>query len=140
MVRDRLPLNPRAHWLITGAGRGIGEALAREVRGKYPVAHLSLADRDLPSAQRLAAELGHATALRTELAQIGELELTLGEARAASGPVDVLVNNAGVMWVGDAASFTRQRTEELLAVDLVAPIRLVQLVLPEMRSRGGGSI
>ncbi|MEZ4376277.1 MAG: SDR family NAD(P)-dependent oxidoreductase [Polyangiaceae bacterium] len=140
MVRDRLPLSSGPHWLITGAGRGIGEALAREVRRHIPSVRLSLVDRELESVQRLASELGGAAALACDLADIASLPSLLNEARVASGPIDALVNNAGVMWVGAADGFGAERTEALIDIDLIAPIRLAQLALPEMRSRGSGSI
>lgn len=142
MVRDRLPLNGAlsGHWLITGAGRGIGAAVAREVRGREPSAQLSLVDLDGEAARAVAAELGRATGFETDLSQVTRLPELLRELQARSGPVDVLVNNAGVMWVGDATALSAERSEALLTIDLLAPVRLVQLVLPDMRRRARGGI
>lgn len=140
MVRDRLSLNAPTHWLITGAARGIGAALAREVARREPGARLSLVDRDGPAVARVAGELEGASSFPVDLADLDALPSMLAAARAANGGIGVLVNNAGVMWVGEASDFTRERTEALLAIDLVAPIRLAQLVLGEMRRQGGGAI
>ncbi len=142
MVRHRLPLNSclEGHWVITGASHGIGAALARAVRRRWPAARISLVDVDEGPARALAVELGGADAFCVDLTQLALLPSLLERLRAAHGPIDVLVNNAGVMWVGEATEFGAERTAALLGLDLMAPIRLAQLVGAEMRSRGVGAV
>jgi len=57
-----------------------------------------------------------------------------------AGPVDLLVNNAGVGWAGMFSQMEPSRTEELVRVNLLAPIRLAELLLPGMLERGAGHI
>ncbi|MCC6872777.1 MAG: SDR family NAD(P)-dependent oxidoreductase, partial [Sandaracinaceae bacterium] len=83
------------HALVTGAAGAIGAALARVLRARDARLALSLADVD-PRIDAIAAELS-GRALRWDLAQPDALDTRLGELVEASGPVDLLVNCAGVM-------------------------------------------
>jgi short-subunit dehydrogenase len=56
------------------------------------------------------------------------------------GPVDVLINNAGLMQVGPVETQTEKDVEEAMAIHFWAPLRAVQLVAPDMIRRGGGRI
>src|SRR5690606_14455407 len=60
--------------------------------------------------------------------------------RRSLGPVDVLINNAGVIQVGPAACMTSADFEEAMAVHLWAPMRAIDMVAPMMIARGSGRI
>src|SRR3954454_17030752 len=79
--------------LITGAGRGIGHAVAR--RFAEAGCHLVLVDRDESSLTRVAGELD-GTAHRADLADPAAVTALIGEIEADAGAIDVLVNNAGI--------------------------------------------
>ncbi len=121
------------HALITGASRGIGLDTARRFRAAgYRVTAVAL---DFPDDFPLADDGG----VETVAADLSDLAAIPGLV-AALPPVDTLVNNAGVMlskpWDGygdDARTLT-------LAVNLEAPVALIEAVAPAMFARGAGRI
>lgn len=128
-IRDRR----YEHVLVTGAAGAIGAATARAMHVAWPGVRLSLVDRVEPIA--LAHELG----ADTYVADLRDLA-SLPGLMARIGPVDGLVNCAGVMRVRDVATFRWEDGYELLAIDLLAPLQLQQLVVPSMLERGRGLI
>jgi NAD(P)-dependent dehydrogenase (short-subunit alcohol dehydrogenase family) len=64
----------------------------------------------------------------------------IAEAEAKLGPIDVLINNAGVQVVGPTSSTDPARAEEAIRTDLLAPLRLTRAVLPAMLQRRAGTI
>jgi short-subunit dehydrogenase len=128
-----------AHVLITGAAGAIGSALAREMRTSWPTARLALVDRTAASMSVLATELGNCSTHGADLAEISALP-ALVDAIAADGVIDGLVNCAGIMQVQPLETWRWAEAERLLAIDLLAPLRLQDLVIPGMVARGGGAI
>lgn len=120
--------------LVTGASSGIGAALVRRLAtaGSRVIA----AGRDPDRLARLAAETG-ATTLPADLARPGAGRELAERALARHRRVDVLVNNAGVGWAGAFAGMADQVADELLAVNLRAPIELTRALLPGMCRHGG---
>lgn len=129
------------HIAITGASSGIGAALAREL-ATIPGARLTLVARRRPLLEALAASLPGAAArvLQHDLADPARAAGWIAAAEAANGPIDVLVNNAGVQVVGPTASIDVEKAEEMLRVDLHSPLRLTRAVLPAMLARRSGVI
>ena len=138
-AHDDSRVDPRGyqHVVITGAAGAIGAATARAMHVAWPGVKLSLVDRVEPTA--LANELG-ATSHVADLRDLASLPALVERVAAASGPIDGLVNCAGVMRVRDAATWSWDDGYELLAIDLLAPLQLQQLVLPSMIERGRGLI
>ncbi|MGW4958396.1 SDR family NAD(P)-dependent oxidoreductase [Nonomuraea sp. NPDC004186] len=120
-----------AHVLVTGASSGIGAATARALAGTG--ARLTLAGRDR---ERLAA-VASATGGRVLVCDVTTQAEELAE---RSGHVDVLVNNAGVGWAGPFVRMPAGSVEQLLAVNLAAPIALTRLLLPGMVAAGRGHL
>ena len=116
------------HVVITGAAGAIGGAIARALREEWPEVRLALVDRE-------RIEGGHVADLR-DVDALPELIATIER----DGPIDGLVNCAGVMRVQQLASWNWQDAQDLLAIDLLAPLRLQQLVVPGMVERGAGVI
>lgn len=128
--------------LITGCSSGIGLEAAVELalRGHTVVATMRQLSR-ATSLERAAGEAG------VEL-EIAELDVTDDESvrrRVAAiddryGRLDVVVNNAGVNWVGPLELMNDEEAMELVQTNLMGPLRLSRAVLPLMRRQGSGRI
>lgn len=119
--------------LVTGAGSGIGLAIARAFarEGARVLVH------DVRDASGLAEELS-GVFLQADLADPKEVE-ALGKEAAAMG-VDVLVNNAGFQHIAPVEEFPLEVWQRMLQVMLTAPFQLTQALLPGMKRRGWGRI
>jgi short-subunit dehydrogenase len=124
---------------ITGAGRGIGRATAAALAAKG--ARIAVADLDPAAAEQAAAELGpdHA-GMAVDVTDGTAFIAFLDDVEQRLGPIDVLINNAGIMPVTplaeeDDASITRQ-----LELNLHAVIRGTQEAMRRMVPRGSGHI
>jgi 2-hydroxycyclohexanecarboxyl-CoA dehydrogenase len=122
--------------VITGAAGAIGSALARAMRAAWPDAALALVDR--VEATAIAADVG-GTAYSADLADLDALP-RLVERIEQNGPIDGLVNCAGVMRVRDVAAWRWEDARELVTIDLLAPLRLQDLVVRGMVERAAGFI
>jgi 3-hydroxybutyrate dehydrogenase len=129
------------HVLVTGAAGAIGGALARAFHARLSDAAISLADVDGEGALRAASAIGDvARAVTWDLSKPHELPEALLALEGERGPVDVLVNCAGIMEIRSLAVTPWSLAERLLAVDLVSPLRLMHLVVPGMVERRRGCI
>jgi NADP-dependent 3-hydroxy acid dehydrogenase YdfG len=120
--------------LVTGASRGIGRAVAATLAAAG--AHLTLLARDATQLDTLAADL-HAKAIRCDVGKGSDVERALAE--IGESP-DIVVNNAGFFQPLPIEATTEDAFELALAVNLMAPFRLVRALLPSMRERGRGDI
>ncbi|MCU0880993.1 MAG: SDR family oxidoreductase [Pirellulaceae bacterium] len=120
--------------VVTGAGSGIGRAIA--LRLAREGANLHLLDIDLPAAERVAEEarrLGvEAASTQCDVSQLAELEAAVAEIRRRWTAVAILVNNAGIAWYGHSLKMPADDWDKLLAINLHAPIHLSRLLLPVM--------
>lgn len=127
------------HIVITGASSGIGEAYARAfAKAGHP---LTLVARRRTLLEKLAKELPTKTfVVEHDLSDLDHATDFLAAAEEALGPVDVLVNNAGVQVVGPTAALDVAEHERMIDIDLLAPLRLTRAVLPGMIARKKGMI
>lgn len=128
------------HVLITGAAGAIGAALARTLRARHPAAKLTLVDVDETGAGRVAREVGAAEVAAWDLAKPDTLPAAVEAVVAHRGPIDMLVNCAGIMEMRSLAGTPWSLGTRLLDIDLVSPLRLMSLVAPSMIERRGGMI
>ena len=136
--------------LVTGASRGIGEAIAARfaMEGAKVVVSARTAEEGesrLPgtlgdTVARIKRAGGEAVLIKADLAQGAERERLVEEAVAAFGPIDILVNNAAITYFAPVAEFTEKRFKLMMEVQVYAPFHLAQLVLPSMRERRRGWI
>ncbi len=125
--------------LITGASGGIGSAIARALHAQGAVVVLSGTRQDALAA--LAAELGErAHVCRADLREAGAADALIAAAEAASGPLAILVNNAGLTRDGLALRMKDEDWAAVLDVDLSAPFRLARAALRGMLRRRAGRI
>ncbi|HEY8086796.1 MAG TPA: SDR family NAD(P)-dependent oxidoreductase [Polyangiaceae bacterium] len=127
--------------IVTGASSGIGEALAR-AWGRSG-ATVVVSGRDEAGLARAAREVEHAggraIVQRTDVTREEDRVRLIERARAETGRLDVLVNNAGRGYYGSVAAIDATELEALFALNVVAPLRLAQLALDPL-TRSGGTI
>lgn len=127
------------HVAITGASSGIGASLVAEfVRSGAAVTMVS---RRRGEMEALARKVGGRTQLfPVDLSDPTRATGWLAEAEAGHGPIDVLINNAGVQIVEPAEEQDPAALQAMLALNLTVPMLLTRSVLPSMLARGAGTI
>jgi NAD(P)-dependent dehydrogenase (short-subunit alcohol dehydrogenase family) len=136
--------------IVTGASRGIGAAIARELAaegGHVVCAARTLREGEHPLAGSLEGTVaairdagGEATAAAVNISEPGDCEKLVRTAREIYGPVDVLVNNAALTYFLPVKDYPLNRWLRSWAVNVHAPFLLSQLVLGDMIARGSGAI
>jgi short-subunit dehydrogenase len=132
----------RQRALITGASSGIGRATAIA---------LAQADRDLVLVSRspekladLAQELAdtgvQVKTVALDLAALSQVKPALEAAIADIGPIDILINNAGMGYTGPLATMPLADWQQVMDLNLTSALLCMQAVLPGMRDRGSGTI
>ena len=127
--------------LVTGASRGIGAAIARELAGAG--AKVAIAGREDATLKELASSLPGKDVLTVEadVSKTGDLERLVDGVVERLGGIDVLVNNAGLLPAAKQIyKVDLEEWERVMEVNLRAPWYLSKLVHPHMKSRGGGAI
>ncbi len=129
--------------LVTGASRGIGRAVAAALaREGWPVCVNYLERRDAAEAlvRDLRAQGRAAMALQADVADRAAVEAMVRAASEELGPVELLVNNAGISRQGLFQDLDDETWERLLAVNLTGPRNAVRAVLPHMLGEKRGCI
>jgi len=125
--------------LITGAGTGIGHAIALAMAREG--AQIALAARRREPIEAVAAEIGAAaTAIECDVTSRASVEAALAAAVGRFGSVNVLVNNAGAAVVADAGKTSDEDWRRILDVNLTGTFFMSRAALPEFRRIGGGTI
>jgi short-subunit dehydrogenase len=127
------------HVVVTGASSGIGEAIAREYLSRG--ASVTLIARRRDRLDKIAD--GREKSTHIVQVDLGDPASAFGwidGAESALGPIDVLVNNAGVQIVKSVLETSWEDGERLLQLDLHTPMRLTQLILKRMVPRKSGTI
>lgn len=122
---------------VTGGGRGIGEATVRALVDHG--ARVVIGDIDAKAAEAVAASLSGVRAVKLDVADPESFAEFLNVAREL-GPVDLLVNNAGIMRTGEFTSIDLALLHREMAINTGGVINGMRLVLPEMLQRGYGHI
>src|SRR3712207_7942655 len=125
--------------IVTGAGAGIGEAIAIRLSGEG--ARVALADLDEGAAERVAGKLDAKTLARgTDVTRAEEVEALVQSVVERWGGLDVMVNNAGVGVAGTTPETSEEDWERLMAVNLKGTFLGIKYAISAMRDSGGGSI
>jgi len=130
--------------LITGASRGIGQAVALRLASDGAAIYLA-ADGTEAELEQTAAACRKAGAPDAawgvhDLARAQEPEAMIAAAHKRMGRIDILVNNAGLRARKPFGEFSHEEFDRLVAVNLRAPFFASQAVVPIMRAQGGGHV
>ena len=124
--------------VITGAGSGIGRALAERFVAEGPTA-LVLADLDLAAVEAVAEGLGSlAVPLRTDVGEEQEVRALVDKARTVAGQIDLFCSNAGIPGPGGGPEAPDAEWERAWRVNVMAHVWAARALLPEMLERGDG--
>lgn len=128
--------------LITGGSRGLGLVLARMLTKQR--ARVAIIARDEAELDRAKADLRKRAedvmVLRADVKKPEDAERVVRAVSAELGPIDVLINNAGIIGFGPMELMLSQDYEEAMETHFFGPLRFTLAVLPKMRERGQGRI
>ncbi len=125
--------------VITGAGSGIGAAIARAFVAEG--ARTALLDVNLPAAEELAAELGgDAAVFEADVTELDQLEAAADAVSERFGGIDALVNNAGIRIVKSFLDHTEEDWRRILDVNLTGQFLAAKAVVPHLITRGKGKV
>jgi NADP-dependent 3-hydroxy acid dehydrogenase YdfG len=124
---------------ITGGGRGIGRATAAALINQG--ARVAIGDIEVDLAERTAAELGAGTiGLRLDVTDRASFDAFLTEVEERLGPIDVLINNAGIMPIGPFVEETDATAKRMIDINLHGVIFGSKLALERFVPRGRGHL
>jgi 3-hydroxybutyrate dehydrogenase len=128
--------------IVTGAGSGIGAAIAAELAqaGAYVLVQDLRPDPAAGIVESIRATGGVADAVGGDVSNPDDVRTIVGELIGSHDRVDILVNNAGVQHVAPLESFPLEQWTRLLGVLLTGPFLFTQAVLPPMRHQQWGRI
>jgi NAD(P)-dependent dehydrogenase (short-subunit alcohol dehydrogenase family) len=127
------------HAIVTGAGSGIGAALCRALGGAG--ATVVCTDIDGDAAERTAATLGgNALAARLDVTDAAAVQQTVDDVIDRAGRLDLMVNNAGIVWGGDTELLTLDQWNAIIDVNLRGVVHGVAAAYPQMVKQGHGHI
>lgn len=128
--------------IVTGAGVGIGQAIAKRFAAEG--AHVWVTDIDNETAERTALEIkaagGAATAMRVDVSKGQDLTALIRNVGSAHGRADVLVNNAGILVRGEVRTLSDEDWTKLREVNIDGVLRLSRDSLPLLRKSQSASI
>ena len=123
--------------LVTGGGGGIGREIARRLAGERMT--VAVLDRDGAAAQAVADEIG-GHAVMADVTAPEEVQHAVGTMLARFNQIDLLVNNAGIAWMGPALEMPLDALQSMLRVNVEGVFIVSRVVLPHMIARRSGSI
>ncbi len=135
--------------LVTGASRGLGAAIAGRLAGEgaavAAVARTLEPDPRYPGSlsqtvREISDSGGRAVPIQGNLSDPGDRARMVADTERLLGPIDILVNNAAVTYLGHVVDFSEKRFRLMFEVQVRAPFELAQLVLPGMCERRRGWI
>jgi citronellol/citronellal dehydrogenase len=133
---------------VAGASRGIGAtiaaALARE-GAAVAVAARSEREDKMPGtihtvAKRITAAGGHALPVRCDVTSEESVDAAVARTVSEFGGIDILIANAGVLWLGAIESTTLKRWQLCLNVNLTGVFLVTRAVIPHVKARGSGAL
>jgi 3-oxoacyl-[acyl-carrier protein] reductase len=129
--------------LVTGGSRGIGRALAislADAGAAVAINYLERADAATDVADSIRKQGGRAMVVGADVSKAAAVKAMVGDVERALGPIDVLVNNAGIGLVRAVDDLTEEDFDRTIAVNLKSVFLCTQAVVPGMRERKWGRI
>jgi len=123
--------------IVTGAGSGIGAALCRALVDAG--ADVLCTDVDADAAARTAAALG-ARSARLDVTDAAAVQATVDDVVARAGRLDLMFNNAGIVWGGDTELLTLDQWNAIIDVNIRGVVHGVAAAYPQMIHQGHGHI
>jgi len=124
--------------VVTGAGLGIGEAIARRLAGSG--ARVAVTDIDPARAQRVAAELPGALPFGLDAGDWDAIGHVAAHITEQMGTPTILVNNAGITRIGPSTELSRADWDLVMDVNLTGTFRCTQVFVPGMLAAGAGAV
>lgn len=124
--------------IITGASAGIGAATARTLSAKG--ATVVLAARSTDKLKKLEKELPGSVAMPTNMRHPDDIKKLITNTVKTFGRVDVLINNAGQGMYGPVESVDIDAYKDIMELNVYAPLRAMEAVIPVMRAQSSGMI
>ncbi len=124
--------------LVTGAGNGLGRAMAHEFARAG--ASVVVTDRDPKRVEAVVAEIGNAVGYPMDVAEFDQILAIRDRLRAEAGPIDVLVNNAGVVYGGEFQSVPLDRHLATIQINLVSLLAVTHAFLPDLLGRPAAAV
>ncbi len=125
--------------IVTGAGSGIGAALCRALAGAG--ADVVCTDVDGDAAYRTASALGdRATSARLDVTDAGAVQAAVDDVVARTGRLDLMFNNAGIVWGGETELLTLDQWNAIIDVNIRGVVHGVAAAYPQMIKQGHGHI
>jgi NAD(P)-dependent dehydrogenase (short-subunit alcohol dehydrogenase family) len=125
--------------IVTGAGSGIGRACAVALAKEG--ASVTLVGRRTDRIEAVAREIGDRTlAVAGDVTKAADLHRVLHKTASHFGAINFLLNNAGILQIGNAEQIAEEQWDRVFNVNVRAVWLLSRAVLPHMRNAGGGSI
>jgi len=125
--------------IVTGAGSGIGAALCRAL--DLVGAHVLCTDIDLPAAERTASSLSsRARAARLDVTDAAAVQAAVDDVVDRAGQLDLMFNNAGIVWGGDTELLTLDQWNAIIDVNVRGVVHGVAAAYPQMLRQGHGHI
>jgi 3-oxoacyl-[acyl-carrier protein] reductase len=129
--------------LVTGASRGIGAAVALALAGagaSVAVNYRERADDAAAVVAKITASGGRAIAVAADVSRGAAVAAMINDVTKALGPIDILINNAGMAIVRGVDDLTEAEFDLTISVNLKSAFLCTQAVLPSMRARQWGRI
>ncbi len=124
--------------IVTGAGQGIGEGIARKFAAEG--ARVIVAERDKKTGAAVARSLPGARFIHTDVASEDSIAAMVAETAETVGAPDILVNNAGIAVFDEPLSLSAEEWHRCFSVDLDGVWYCCKHVLPHLLAKGAGSI
>ncbi len=127
------------HAIVTGGGSGIGAALCRAL--DQAGAHVVCTDIDAAAADRVVTTLSsRARALRLDVTDSAAVQAVVDDVVAQAGRLDLLFNNAGIVWGGDTELLTLDQWNAIIDINIRGVVHGIAAAYPQMLQQGRGHI